>query len=78
MRVHVSFGPVQEFVAEARKTRDLWAGSYLLSYLAAHAIRAVIENRGRLVLPAVTNEAGEITDELLRAVCNDSQPPPCG
>ncbi len=28
-----SLGPVQEFIAAARSTRDLWSGSYLLSYL---------------------------------------------
>lgn len=28
-----SLGPVQSFIAQARKTRDLWLGSYLLSVL---------------------------------------------
>lgn len=28
-----SIGPVQDFIAAARSTRDLWSGSYLLSYL---------------------------------------------
>jgi len=28
-----TIGPVQDFIATARKTQDLWAGSYLLSYL---------------------------------------------
>ncbi len=28
-----SLGPVQDFIAAARSTRDLWSGSYLLSYL---------------------------------------------
>jgi CRISPR-associated protein Cas10/Cmr2 subtype III-B len=27
----LSIGPVQEFIAEARKVRDLWAGSYILA-----------------------------------------------
>ena len=30
----VSIGPVQEFIAAARKTRDLWYGSALLSDVA--------------------------------------------
>ncbi len=34
-------GPVQEFIAQARSTRDLWSGSYLLSWLMAHAIKSV-------------------------------------
>lgn len=29
----VSISPVQEFISRARKTTDLWAGSYFLSYL---------------------------------------------
>lgn len=28
-----SIGPVQDFISAARSTRDLWSGSYLLSYL---------------------------------------------
>ncbi|MGI6087297.1 MAG: type III-B CRISPR-associated protein Cas10/Cmr2 [Kiritimatiellia bacterium] len=39
-------GPVQEFIAQARSTRDLWSGSYLLSWLAAHAIKAVTDEIG--------------------------------
>ena len=38
-----SFSPVQEFVAEARKTVDLRTGSFLISYLSVCAARAVIE-----------------------------------
>ena len=36
--VLISIGPVQSFIASARKTEDLWAGSYLLSYLVEQAI----------------------------------------
>jgi len=35
-----SLGPVQAFVTAARRTRDLWGGSYLLSLLVAKAIAA--------------------------------------
>ena len=34
-------GPVQEFIACARTTRDLWAGSYLLSYSVAELICSI-------------------------------------
>lgn len=40
------FGPVQDFIAQARTTRDLWSGSYLLSWLAAHAMKAVTDEIG--------------------------------
>lgn len=40
------FGPVQEFIAQARSTRDLWSGSYLLSWLMAHAMKAISDSIG--------------------------------
>jgi hypothetical protein len=39
-------GPVQDFVAQARKTQDLWSGSYLLSFLTAQAMLAVADQIG--------------------------------
>ena len=41
-----AIGPVQEFIATARKTQDLWAGSYLLSYLSWCAMKVVSEEFG--------------------------------
>ena len=38
---HFTLGPVQGFVSQARRTRDFWAGSFILSWLAAVAIQAV-------------------------------------
>jgi CRISPR-associated protein Cmr2 len=35
-------GPVQPFIAGARTVRDLWAGSYLLSWLVGSALRPVL------------------------------------
>ncbi|MBN2686192.1 MAG: type III-B CRISPR-associated protein Cas10/Cmr2 [Pontiellaceae bacterium] len=48
-------GPVQEFIAQARSTRDLWCGSYLLSWLTATAIKAITDELGpdHLVFPAL-------------------------
>lgn len=43
---HFTLGPVQGFVAQARRTRDFWAGSFLLSYLAGVAMREVIAQGG--------------------------------
>jgi CRISPR-associated protein Cmr2 len=34
-------GPVQEFIQAARSTRDLWSGSYMLSWLMAHGMAAL-------------------------------------
>jgi CRISPR-associated protein Cmr2 len=42
----LSIGPVQSFIAAARSTSDLWAGSHLLSRLAWEAMRPVCEKFG--------------------------------
>lgn len=44
--LNVSLGPVQEFIAAARTTSDLWAGSHLLSRLSWEAMRVVCEALG--------------------------------
>ncbi len=36
-------GPVQAFIAQARSTRDLWSGSYLLSWLMAAGLKRLSE-----------------------------------
>lgn len=48
---HFTLGPVQGFVAQARRTRDFWAGSFLLSWLSSIAMLAVREQGGRIVFP---------------------------
>ncbi len=67
-----AIGPVQGFIAQARRTRDLWAGSFLLSWLAGKAMRAVVDElKGEIVVPAVD------TDPLFCALggdCPDGTP----
>jgi CRISPR-associated protein Cmr2 len=53
-----SLGPVQSFIAQARKTRDLWLGSYLLSLL----MEASMENIAALIFPATPSVQGTIAD----------------
>lgn len=43
---HFTIGPVQSFVAQARRTRDFWAGSFILSWLSSVAMKAVMEQAG--------------------------------
>lgn len=69
--VHVSIGPVQSFVAQSTRTRDLWASSYLLSFLAAKAMRRAVDEGGELVSPHMEGNAlwgwiTEPTNELPR------------
>ena len=54
--LHWTFGPVQGFVAQARRTRDLWAGSFLLSYLAGKAMEAVQQRGAEVTLPEVVGD----------------------
>jgi CRISPR-associated protein Cmr2 len=42
----LSIGPVQSFIAAARKTEDLWAGSHLLSRLAWETMKPLCEALG--------------------------------
>ena len=48
-------GPVQPFIEAARTVRDLWTGSYLLSWLTAAALREVLTGCGEdaLISPAL-------------------------
>lgn len=48
---HFTLGPVQSFVGQARRTRDLWAGSFLLSWLVAVAIKATQKQNGEIQFP---------------------------
>ena len=45
-------GPVQESIAQARSTRDLWSGSYLLSWLVGD-LRLLFSDLGTGILDAV-------------------------
>lgn len=59
MNYHLSFtiGPVQAFVAQARRTRDFWSGSWLLSYLAESALAAAEQAGGTAVIPFRSDDA---------------------
>ena len=51
-------GPVQSFIEAARKTEDLWMGSYILSYLVATAMKKV-QGPGdvEIIYPAIGTES---------------------
>ena len=50
-----SIGPVQDFIATARRSRDLWYGSWLLSELSKAAAKSITVNGGQLIFPASDN-----------------------
>lgn len=47
----VTIGPVQEFIKAARRTRDLWFGSMLLSEISKAVAAKVKAHHGRLIFP---------------------------
>lgn len=65
----VQLGPVQDFIAQARRTRDLWFGSHLLSELSRAAAKAATAH-GALIFPALdaTDPELEPCDTLSRDI----------
>jgi CRISPR-associated protein Cmr2 len=49
--ISIAIGPVQEFIAAARRSRDLWFGSYLLSEISKAAARALHKHGAELLFP---------------------------
>ncbi len=41
-----TINPVQSFISKARKTSDLWAGSYMLSYLIWESMKPIVSEYG--------------------------------
>ncbi len=57
VQLEFSVGPVQGFVAKARRTRDFWGGSFLLSFLAAHAVQGAISSGAKIEPHELTLDA---------------------
>jgi len=53
----LSIGPVQDFIASARRTRDLWFGSHLLSEVSKAVAKMIEEEQGpdSLIFPSPGN-----------------------
>ncbi len=47
----IALGPVQDFVQAARRTRDLWFGSYLLSDVSKCVAASLVEDGATLIFP---------------------------
>ena len=56
MHLDITIGPVQGFVAQSRRTRDLWGSSYLLSFLSGHAMQGAQKAGGEIVRPVVQKD----------------------
>ena len=75
--ISISIGPVQEFIAAARKTRDLWAGSNLLSEVARAAAERLSNDGCTLIYPSgqtLCNRDLSVPNKILAQAADD--PPP--
>ena len=54
-----SISPVQDYVEAARTVRDLWTGSYMLSWLTATAAARVMDAGGAVFSPAMDGMRSE-------------------
>lgn len=76
----VSIGPVQEFIESARKCRDLWFGSWLLSELARAAAQGIVACEGRpeaevLVFPGAktTDRDCSVANKVVARIAGDPE-----
>jgi len=58
----VTIGPVQDFIAQARRTRDLWHGSHMISELSRAVARALAGGGARLLIPALDVGDAELAE----------------
>jgi len=67
----ISIGPVQDFIATARRSRDLWFGSWLLSEIskaAANEIVIIHNDKSRLIFPSTDDPGDLIPDSQFNVV----------
>jgi|YelNatPaOPRAMG01_1025707.scaffolds.fasta_scaffold23667_2 CRISPR-associated protein Cmr2 len=70
-----SLTPVQDFIIRARKLRDFWSGSLILSWLAFEGLRTVIYELGsdHVLYPSLINQP--LVNWLLAHECHFDHPP---
>jgi CRISPR-associated protein Cmr2 len=59
-------GPVQDFIATARRTQDLWMGSYILSYLSWQGMKVIADKFGPDVMLYPSLRGQPLVDHWLR------------
>ncbi|MHA1331966.1 MAG: type III-B CRISPR-associated protein Cas10/Cmr2, partial [Candidatus Hodarchaeales archaeon] len=68
--ISFSITPVQDFIAQARKTSDYWSGSYLLSYLSGVAMSQIKNLGGEILIPNIDK------DNLFNYIASRKSKPP--
>ncbi len=66
----VTVGPVQDFIATARRTRDFWYGSHLLSEISKAVARSLNASCELMIFPAPENPATDLKQESELNVVN--------
>lgn len=56
----ISLGPVQSMIAQAKRTRDLWMGSFLISEISKAAAKALSDMNAELIFPALDKGCKEL------------------
>ena len=84
--MQLSFGPVQSFISAARRSRDLWAGSRILSEIVRGSAQALVTegsgpDRNTLIYPIAeqvgprdakaSEPSGNLSNEILAIVHAD-------
>lgn len=77
----VHIGPVQDFIATARRSRDLWFGSWLLSELSKAAAKSIVDqedNLSSLIFPSTSlstnldpNSSFDVANKIVAVVEKD-------
>jgi len=68
--IQINLGPVQGFIATARRSRDLWFGSYILSELSKSVALALHHNDAQLIFPFVHELANQLAADSEFLVTN--------
>ena len=63
--VSLFIGPVQDFIAAALRTRDLWFGSHMLSEVSRAAARGMKESGAQLIFPHTVANIGNVANRVL-------------
>ena len=67
-----TLSPVQGFVSQARRTRDFWAGSFILSWLSSAAIASIKKQKGEIQFPVP--DEGYLRHLYGKATADDAYP----
>lgn len=69
----ITLGPVQEFIAQARRTRDLWFGSTLLSELSYEVAKCLHDQGANMVFPHFRIGQKKVANKIVGLVSSGAE-----